>query len=97
MTCDLPGCKRAEYGRGLCKPHYKEAKANGTLPKLADTRKVPSPRANPDKPRCKHEGCHLAEKTRGYCQGHYAERLRQGLEEPSPKWHKGRPASIGYG
>jgi hypothetical protein len=70
-SCSVPGCDRTHVARGLCKPHYREARANG-LPLAEPVRYAPI---------CSVDGCGNQQEKRGYCDKHYRRIQRKGTIE----------------
>lgn len=66
--CSVPGCDRPHVARGLCKPHYRKARAEG-LPDAEPVRYSPV---------CSIDGCGMPEDKRGMCGKHYRRMQRHG-------------------
>lgn len=69
--CTIDGCDRPHAARGLCKQHYRKARASG-MP-LAEGVKYASV--------CIADGCDRASEKRGYCDMHYRRMQRFGTLE----------------
>jgi len=74
--CQVDGCARVLYTRGLCEPHYRRVLRTGSV--QADlpigTRPVKE---------CSVASCEQAATERGLCHGHYLRLLRTGDTQPA--------------
>jgi hypothetical protein len=77
--CDVSGCERAVYSRGLREPHYRRRLRTGSVSGEVPVGARPSARA------CMADGCDRGATERGLCHGHYLRLIRCGdirAEEP---------------
>ncbi|MCA1711009.1 MAG: HNH endonuclease [Actinobacteria bacterium] len=68
--CDVEGCGRPRYARGLCGRHYKQQLRHGQV----------QPESEPAA--CSVDGCERRAVTRGWCHGHYLRWSRTGDVRP---------------
>ena len=75
--CDVPGCEKPFYAKGLCHNHHEKLSRNGFL---ACSVRFPE--------KCSVKDCDEEAKAKGLCNLHY-NRLRRGIQMDRPKGIKG--------
>ena len=84
MACDVEGCERPRYAKGLCQPHYKRRRRHGDV--FAE---VPIGRQVSV---CAVEGCQQRVDAQGWCHGHYQRWLRTGdVQQEVPLGRRRQP------
>ena len=84
--CNVEGCERPTYSKGLCEMHYRRVLRRGEVgPASVITR---------EKVMCIAEGCDKVAEAWGYCHGHYQRLLRHGVVNEKPLRPPGRLCSV---
>lgn len=74
--CEVGGCHRKHYGRGLCSAHYYRVKKTGKV-----KASKPVELRNGKRLQCKANRCVKKGKTRGWCANHYRLVMRRKKKE----------------
>ena len=77
--CEVHGCERRVYSRGLCEPHYRRRRRTGDVGAAVAVGQRAAPKP------CMAGACDRTATERGLCHGHYLRLVRLGhLEDDRP-------------